>query len=313
MIYSNNRNGGYFNTVQHLRLGILGISEGNGHPYSWSAIFNGYNHEFMRDCPFPDIPVYLSKQRFPEDTIKEASVTHIWTQDREISENIAKASNIENVVDDFLELIGNVDAILLARDDAELHYEMSVPFLKAGLPIYIDKPMATSMDMAEKIYSLQQYDGQIFTCSALRYAKEFQLKDDEIEKIGLIKYIDACVVKSWDRYGVHIIEPVLKMIGDQGKITSIKNVGTEQRNIVTVNWEKGLQTTFSALGDALSPISIRIFGSNGFKELVFRDTFFAFKEALKTFVDVVFKRQKPPSREVVLDIVKIIEMGNRIE
>ena len=41
-----------------LRLGIIGISEGNGHPYSWSAIFNGYNHEYAQDCPFPVIPDY---------------------------------------------------------------------------------------------------------------------------------------------------------------------------------------------------------------------------------------------------------------
>ena len=27
----------------NLKLGIIGISNGNGHPYSWSAIFNGYD------------------------------------------------------------------------------------------------------------------------------------------------------------------------------------------------------------------------------------------------------------------------------
>ena len=26
-----------------LKLGVIGLSEGNGHPYSWSAIFNGYD------------------------------------------------------------------------------------------------------------------------------------------------------------------------------------------------------------------------------------------------------------------------------
>ena len=29
----------------NIRLGIIGMTEGNGHPYSWSAIFNGYNPE----------------------------------------------------------------------------------------------------------------------------------------------------------------------------------------------------------------------------------------------------------------------------
>ena len=33
-----------------LRVGILGLSEGNGHPYSWSAIFNGFDK--TKECPF---------------------------------------------------------------------------------------------------------------------------------------------------------------------------------------------------------------------------------------------------------------------
>ena len=42
--------------MSDLRLGVLGLSEGNGHPYSWSAIFNGYDPQAMASCPFPDIP-----------------------------------------------------------------------------------------------------------------------------------------------------------------------------------------------------------------------------------------------------------------
>ena len=49
--------------AKKLKLGIIGISEGNGHPYSWSAIFNGYNEEYMIQCPFESIPEYLSKQK----------------------------------------------------------------------------------------------------------------------------------------------------------------------------------------------------------------------------------------------------------
>ena len=297
--------------MKQLKLGVLGISDGNGHPYSWSAIFNGYNSKVMKDCPFPVIPEYLSRQQFPEDAIDEGRVTHIWTQDKTVSRHIAEACYIENIVGDYKELIGKVDGILLARDDVELHYEISAPFLKAGLPIYIDKPLAISVEAAEKIYSLQQYKGQIFTCTALRYAKELQLTSDDLSQIGEIRYIDACVMKSWDRYGVHIIEPVLKIIGNQGKSTDIKNSKRDDRKIVTISWESGLQATFKALGSAYTPIVIRIFGSNGFKELVFSDTFYAFKQTLKTFVDVILKYKKPIPKNFVLNVVKIIEEGNR--
>ena len=51
---------------KRLNIGILGMTEGNGHPYSWSAIFNGYNKKYMDECPFPVIKDYLYKQ--PENS-----------------------------------------------------------------------------------------------------------------------------------------------------------------------------------------------------------------------------------------------------
>jgi len=40
-----------------IRLAVLGCTSGNGHPYSWSAIFNGYDRELMTaECPFPTNP-----------------------------------------------------------------------------------------------------------------------------------------------------------------------------------------------------------------------------------------------------------------
>ena len=40
-----------------LKLGVTGLSSGNGHPYSWAAIINGYDKSEMAKCPFPVIPV----------------------------------------------------------------------------------------------------------------------------------------------------------------------------------------------------------------------------------------------------------------
>ena len=80
--------------MEKIKLGIIGISEGNGHPYSWSAIFNGYDTQAMKLCPFPVIPQYLSEREFPSDFLTEiGEVTHIYTQDYELSKQIAKASN----------------------------------------------------------------------------------------------------------------------------------------------------------------------------------------------------------------------------
>ena len=68
---------------KEIKLAMLGMVDGNGHPYSWSAIFNGYNREEMSKCPFAGIPQYLFKQPYGTLSIPGAHVTHVWTDDPE--------------------------------------------------------------------------------------------------------------------------------------------------------------------------------------------------------------------------------------
>jgi len=294
--------------MKQLRLGIIGTSEGNGHPYSWSAIFNGYNPEVMKNCPFPVIPEYLSKHTFPDDAISDATVTHIWTQDKEISKNIAGASLIENIVENYQDMIGVVDAVLLARDDPENHETMSRPFLKAGVPIYIDKPLAGSVAEAKKIYSFQKYEGQIFTCSALGFAKEFDPKKINIGSLGKLHRVKATIMKDWQKYGVHIVEPVLKIIGEQGAVKNINATNDKNIRTVTVDWDSGLVTTFITTGDNQSRLEISLEGTTGSKTLLFEDTYTAFKNALEAFI-ISVRTQQGISQKFVIGVIDIIEKG----
>ena len=112
-----------------INFGVIGMSEGNGHPYSWAAIFIGFDKSEMEKCPFPAIPEYLSQQKFPGDfLVNYGKVTKVYSQAEVMSKKIAAAAKIETVVNSLESLSDNVDAILLARDDAENHYEMALPF-----------------------------------------------------------------------------------------------------------------------------------------------------------------------------------------
>ena len=291
-----------------LKLGIIGLSAGNGHPYSWSAIFNGYEPTYMEDCGFPVIPRYLEKQKFPDDCIPGATVTHIWTQDKKLSEHIAKASKIEHIVDNLEDMIGSVDAILLARDDSENHFAMAKPFIEANLPIYIDKPLAISRKEAEKIYELERYEGQIFTCSALAYAPELTLD----QNIGDIRYIDACVIKDWEKYAIHIIEPVLKLTGIQSNIVGQSINYHNNCKTAIINWDNGMTTSFRTLNDCAFGIKIDIYGTKGMQTIEFKDTFNSFKNALNEFVQIINKKRANTSKALTLKAMEIIERGNNV-
>lgn len=295
--------------MSELRLGILGLSEGNGHPYSWSAIFNGYDPQVMANCPFPVIPDYLARQTFPQDSIAGARVTHVWTQSRSISEHIAAASLIEHVVDDYRDMIGQVDAVLLARDDAEKHLDMSSPFLEAGLPVFIDKPIVLNRRDLDAILALERFPGQIFSCSAMRYAQELHVTPNDHEQIGAFRFVYATTPKKWSTYAVHIIEPVLLALGDQGGVERVSRMHSGERAVVTVLWSSGVMATFAALGSAAAQIQMMIHGDKSSKTYTFSNTFAAFRASLAAFIEAVQRRGRLISRTHLETVVEIIERG----
>ena len=293
-----------------IKLGVIGSSEGNGHPYSWSSIFNGYDFEKMQECEYPVISEYLSEQSWPDSKISGATVSSIWTQEFELSKRIAGACNIDHVASTLDELQNRVDAILLARDDSENHLYFAQQFLLAGKPIYIDKPIALSLTALHELYKLEQYPGQIFTCSALRYGSEFFLSNEDKEALGKRLIISASIPKSWEKYAVHIIEPVLNMILPNDKLLGTEVIfdSATSRTLIA-NWESGIRTSFTTLGNVKSAVEIKIVGKNGSKNLFFKDTFAAFRSALQDYIDGIFYKQCRSPFEFNAKVVDLIERG----
>ena len=294
-----------------IKLGVIGLSDGNGHPYSWSAIINGYNEKYMQECEFTAIPQYLNNQSWPQDFIRGARVTHIWTQDQDISKKIMRASQIKNLALNPEDMIEKIDALLLARDDAENHYHYAIPFLRSGIPVYIDKPLALSMNRAKSLLDSQLYPGQIFTCSALRYAQEFCPTDEKLYGIGRIKRIEAVTPKSWDKYAVHIIEPVLNLLPINSKLNKINRYVNQDSTQLLLRSSCGIDMTFTSLGKRKSPIYIRIYGENDSLYLEFTNPFAAFKMALEEFLSGIRDKTSKINEIALLRIISVIEMGRR--
>lgn len=274
-----------------LKLGVIGLSEGNGHPYSWSAIINGdFNEKAMSDCGYAGIPLYLKANR---DTlgIDGAKVTHVWAQDRKVSEHIAKASLIDNVVDNAEDMIGQVDAVLLARDDPENHKVMAKPFIGASVPIFIDKPLAITTE--DLNYFAEQYaNGKfIMSCSSMRYAAENGAVRPDITSLGKIELATAVGKKDWVKYGVHMLEGLFALLDDL-KAVSVKHISKSKKDIVCIEFETGLFATVHLFYNIAPTFQISLFGTNGWRMIEYKNWYAMFRDNLVEFVRSV--RQGDP-------------------
>src|SRR5690606_11333279 len=148
---------------------------------------------------------YLNKNRATLG-IEGVEVSHVWTQDRTISESIAESSGISVVADQLTDMIGHVDAIILGRDDPENHVEMARPFIDAGLPIFIDKPLAASTADLQYFKEKIQQRKFILSCSSLPYANETQMTRPILDSLCPVQLVSPTGKKDWFNYAENILE-----------------------------------------------------------------------------------------------------------
>jgi len=291
-----------------IKLGMIGYNKGNGHPYSYSSIFNGFDLKHMKDCPYPTIPKYLKKHDSDSERIKSAEVSHIWTQDKDISSHIAKSSKIKNICNNLEDMIPEVDAVIIARDDYKKHYELSKPFIEAGLNIFVDKPLECSVKKAQKILDLEKFTGQIFSVSSLAYDPRVIEAKRNLKSIGNIKYIYGIAPGKWDRYAIHLIDSLLMILG---KDFCFEEKHTEKHNsIISQNGilENNAYIELKCMGGITSPLRITIIGDDGFYDIDFNDPFDAFRNTLKTYIECIIHKKIGRSHKDIINSISLIEL-----
>ncbi len=288
-----------------LEIGIIGMSPGNAHPYSWSSIINGaFDGEEINKVGYPAVANYLEANK---DTlgIPCAKVTCVWTQDRKISESIAMSSKIPQVVDSFEDMIPFVDAVLLSRDDPENHVAMAKPFLDAGLPIFIDKPLAiTKKDL--QFFADENAKGRlIMSCSSMRYANEAKIVKQEIQSLGKLELATAVGKKDWIKYGVHIVEGLFSLLNDPLPAT-VRSIGKKDREIVYIEFENGFQATVHLFMDIVGTFQISIFGQQGWRLIDIKNSYSMFRDNIIEFTRSVKEGASRLSFDKTQNIIRTV-------
>ena len=299
-----------------VKLGIIGLSEANGHPFSFSAIINGYNEGEFAKTEWTGILNYLNRKHESEVAALDAIVTHVWTQDVELSLQLAKSCYIESVVQNYVDMIGVVDAVIIARDDYLNHFEMARPFLEKGIPVFVDKPLTLDLDELKWFMPYVQ-SGLLMTCSGLRYAQELDYPRENIEVFGNIKLIRAAVINGWEKYGIHMID-ALRGLGNFRPV-SVECLTVMEHDSMLIELDDGTYFQIDALGPEVVTFSFDIYGSNECGKYEIRDNFSSFKRCLYNFIKQVKSGKASfPPQSVELSIMTLIagkqskELGKRI-
>lgn len=242
---------------QSRRVGIIGLD--TSHSIAFAKALNN-------EAAGPELGGYKVVAAYPKGSNDiKSSVDRIPGYIEEV-----KKLGVE-IVDSIEELLGKTDVVLLETNDGRLHLQQAIPVMKAGKRLFIDKPIAASLEDTLAIFEASKYfNVPVFSSSSLRYingAKE--VAEGSVGKVmGADVYSPATIEKThpdlfW--YGVHGVETLFTIMGTGCQ--SVVRTFTPDSDIVTGVWEGERPGTFRGIRSGKSGYGGTVFGEKAISVL----------------------------------------------
>jgi len=211
------------------------------------------------------------------------------------------------------ELLDKVDVVMLESVDGRIHLQEAIPVIKAGKPLWIDKPVAGSLTDAIVIYQLaKKHNVPVFSSSSARFSPGIDavLKNEAVGPVLGASTWGPCSYSTGTPdmffYGIHGIEPLFKIMGTGCE--TVSRVHTPGADFVTGIWKDGRVGTYRGLRRGASSSGAVIYGT---KAIVEPEKGGGGYEALCQEIGRFFKTGKSPvSADETIEIFAFMEAAD---
>ena len=236
-----------------LRAGMIGLD--TSHVPAFTRLFN--NAKSMEEVAAIKIVA-----GYPGGTDLPASKDRVERFTQQIRE-----MGVE-IVDSIPKLLDKVDVVLIESVDGRIHLQEAIPVIKAGKPLWIDKPVAGSLADTIVIYELaKKHNVPVFSSSSLRFGTGIQAlrKNEEIGPIVGAATWGSCSYSAGTPdmffYGIHGIEPLFTLMGTGCE--TVSRVHTKDTDFVTGVWKDGRIGTYRGIRRNSASAGATAFGVKG--------------------------------------------------
>ena len=127
-------------------------------------------------------------------------------------------------------------------------------------------------------------------------------------ELGELKYVNMTMNKSWERYGIHALEPVYRLTGPG--YVSVQNTGGKENNILHLTHSRGIDVNIASIY-YLAGSPIKIVGDKDSVTVTTKDSYSAFHKQLDVFVEYLETGVPPYPFDETVELMTIIIAGIR--
>jgi predicted dehydrogenase len=244
--------------------------------------------------------------------VEGAQVVAVFGEEEARTQEVSEEGRIPKIVSRPEDMIGDVDAVLVVFRHGGKHREYAEPFVREGIPTFVDKPLAVSSEDARALLDLADAKGSLLTSfSTLRYAGDMLDFKKEMDDLGPTS--SAVFSGPADReseygglpfYGIHIAEMMQALYGPGVK--SVSAVENGKNIVATLGYEGGRVGTLNFLGDASYVFHMLAFGKDGWAGRAL-DASTCYRDGLEVVLKMVESGNRPLTNEALLEPVLVLE------
>ncbi len=208
------------------------------------------------------------------------------------------------------QLLGQIDAVLIEANDGSVHLERALPFLEAGIPTWIDKPLACSTADAYALVEAARRGGAALFSSSLRFDLPTQDVLTRREELGRVTGVDAFAPGSqhprnpgFFHYGMHAVELVYALLGTGCR--RVRCVRTEGADVALGEWADGRVATVRAVRDGAHQIGLVAITEK--QAVQGKSSGYGYRELLKRIVHMCQTGERPLSDDALVEPVAFQE------
>ncbi len=156
-----------------------------------------------------------------DKSVRGFAVTHVWGETEAAAKAAAEKGRIPTIVKKPTDMLGEIDCVMCDHRDGKYHIPSVLPFLKAGIPVFVDKPMTTSLAQARAFLRKRKELGvPVTTMSAVPLypsVAEFRKKIKSMGPLHVLHLAGPGDYKSqyggiWF-YGIHQVDLMVELLG----------------------------------------------------------------------------------------------------
>ena len=216
------------------------------------------------------------------------------------------------IVDSIPRLLELVDYVILTTIDGNKHLEQAMPVFEAGLPVFIDKPFAASLEDARKLASAaDRYKTPMFSASSLRFLTDAQaVRDGSLGRVNSVEAYSPAHIEEhhpdlfW--YGVHGVEILFTLLGRGCQW--VERTFTPDTDLVVGMWEGDRIGTFRGIRKGTGGYGGMVYAENGIQLL---NDFKGYDGLLREIVRFFDTGNPPVQIEETLEIFSFMQAAEK--